>query len=104
MTTSYDADRITLFHLMRLHPDWTQEQLAQAVGRSKSWVYKWQSRLKNVSAGEDGALHEIAQGQSHTRKHPPERIDPRIEALILSLRDEPPEGLRRTPGPKAILS
>jgi hypothetical protein len=103
MTTSYYADRINLFHLMRLHPDWTQEQFAQAVGRSKSWVYKWQSRLRSVSAGDDGALHEIAQGQSHARKHPAERVDPRIEALILAIRDEPPEGLRRTPGPKAIL-
>jgi hypothetical protein len=73
------------------------------VGRSKSWVYKWQTRLENVSADDDGALHEIAQGQSHARKHPPERIDPRIEALILTIRDDPPEGLRRTPGPKAIL-
>src|SRR5690242_9011423 len=35
---------------------------------------------------------------------PPRRIDPRIEAEILAIRDEPPEGLRRTPGPKAILS
>lgn len=103
MTTSYYADRINLFHLMRLHPDWTQEQLGQAVGRSKSWVYKWQARLGQVSGGDDVTLHQIAQGQSHTRKHPPERIDPRIEALILSIRDEPPEGLRRTPGPKAIL-
>ncbi len=103
MTTSYYADRINLFHLMQLHPDWSQEQLAQAVGRSKSWVSKWQTRLENVSAGDDAALHQIAQGQSRARKHPPQRIDPSIEALILSVRDEPPEGLRRTPGPKAIL-
>jgi hypothetical protein len=89
MTTSYYADRINLFHLMHLHPDWTQEQLAQAVGRSKSWVYKWQTRLESVAPGDDGSLHEIAQGQSQVRKHPPERIDPRIEALILSIRDEP---------------
>jgi transposase InsO family protein len=103
MTTSDSADRINLFHLMQLHPDWSQEQLAQAVGRSKSWVYKWQTRLENVSAGDDAALHHIAQGQSRARKHPPARVDPSIEALILSVRDEPPEGLRRTPGPKAIL-
>jgi len=103
MTTSDSADRITLFHLMQLHPDWSQEQLAQAIGRSKRWVSKWQTRLENVSAGDDAALHQIAQGQSRARKHPPARVDPSIEALILSVRDEPPEGLRRTPGPKAIL-
>lgn len=88
---------------MHLHPDWTPAQLGQAVGRSKSWVYKWQTRLESVSAGDEGALHAIAQGQSHARKHPPERIDPPIEALILAIRDDPPAGLRRTPAPKAIL-
>ena len=55
MTTSDSADRITLFHLMQLHPDWSQEQLAQAIGRSKRWVSKWQTRLENVSAGDDAA-------------------------------------------------
>src|SRR6266496_4771333 len=64
MTTSYYADRMNLFHLMQLHPDWSQEHLAQAVGRSKSWVYKWQTRLETVSAGDDAALHQMAQGQS----------------------------------------
>jgi len=103
MTTSYYADRINLFHLMHLHPEWSQQHLAQALGRSKSWVYKWQARFKRLSRDDDGALHEMAQGLSRARKHPPERIDPRIEALILSIRDEPPEGLGRTPGPKAIL-
>src|SRR5207247_10522308 len=81
----------------------SQVQVSQGVIRSRSWVYKWQCRLENVSTGNDGALHQIAQGQSRARKHPPARVDPSIEALILSLRDEPPEGLRRTPGPKAIL-
>jgi hypothetical protein len=70
MTTSDSADRINLFHFMQLHPDWSQEHLAQAVGRSKRWVYKWQTRLENVSAGDDAALHQIAQGQSRARKHP----------------------------------
>ena len=68
MTTSYYADRINLFHWMQLHPDWSQEHLAQAVGRSKSWVYKWQTRLETVLAGDDVALHQIAQGQSRARK------------------------------------
>jgi hypothetical protein len=36
MTTSSCTDRINLFHVMSLHPDWTQKQLAQVAGRSKS--------------------------------------------------------------------
>jgi hypothetical protein len=49
------------------------------------------------------ALYQVAWGQSQARKQPPERNDPRIEAEILAIRDDPPEGLRRPPGPKAIL-
>jgi hypothetical protein len=103
MSTSSYADRINLYWLMQQHPDWTQEQYARAVKRSKSWVGKWQGRLQHLPEGDVEALHQAALGQSRARKHPPERIDPRIEAEILTIRDEPPEGLRRTPGPKAIL-
>jgi transcriptional regulator with XRE-family HTH domain len=103
MTTSYYADRMNLFHLMEQHPDWSQQELAQAVGRSKSWVQKWQKRFAGCSASDQAGLHHVAQGLSQARKTPPEHIDERIEALILELRDHPPEGLRRTPGPKTIL-
>jgi hypothetical protein len=103
MTTSYYADRTNLFHLIQQHPDWTQLQLATAVGRSKSWVQKWQERFVGGAATDQAALHQIALGQSRARKTPPEHIDERIEALILEIRDHPPEGLRRTPGPKTIL-
>jgi hypothetical protein len=102
-STSYYADRINLYWLMQQHPDWTQEQYARAVKRSNSWVGKWQGRLQQVPKGDLEALHQAALGQSRARKQPPERIDPRIEAEILAIRDAPPEGLRRTPGPKAIL-
>src|SRR5690242_81963 len=103
MTTSYYADRINLYWLRQQHPDWSQQQLADALGRSKSWVQKWQQRFQSVPAGDVFAFHQTALGQSRARKHPPERIDPLIEARILAIRDEPPEGLHRTPGPKAIL-
>ena len=103
MSTSYYADRINLYWLMQQHPDWTQAEYARAVKRSKSWVGKWQARLQQIPEGDVETLHQAALGQSRARKHPPERIDPRIEAEILAIRDEPPEGLRRTPGPKAIL-
>jgi hypothetical protein len=101
MTTSYYADRINLFHLMHVHPEWSQQHLAQALGRSKSWVYKWQTRFKGLLPEEDEVLHEIAQGQSRARKHPPERLDPRIEALILSIRDEPKDGPGADPRPQS---
>jgi hypothetical protein len=103
MSTSYYADRINLYFLQQQHPDWSQQAYADALHRSKSWVGKWHSRLRGVPTGNLEALHHVAVGQSRARKQPPERIDPQIEAESLAIRDEPPEGLRRTPGPKAIL-
>jgi hypothetical protein len=103
MSTSYYADRINLYFLQQQHPDWSQQEYAAALHRSKSWVGKWQRRLHRVPTADLVALHAIALGQSRARKQPPERIDPEIEAEILAIRDDPPEGLRRTPGPKAIL-
>jgi hypothetical protein len=104
MTTSYYADRCNLYHLQQMHPDWSQQTLAEVLGRHKSWVYKWQARFAEVPANDEWAIQECARGLSRARHTPPERIDPRIEELILAIRDNPASvGLRRTPGPKAIL-
>ncbi len=102
MTTSYYADRANLFRLERLHPSWTHQQLADALGRSRDWVKKWRKRLREeVAAGQ--LLEQVLGGHSRARKHPPSATDPRVEQRILAIRDEPPEGLRRVPGPEAIL-
>lgn len=37
MTTSSYADRVNLFHVQQLHPNWTHQQLADALGRSRQW-------------------------------------------------------------------
>jgi hypothetical protein len=55
MTISSSADRINLLHVMSLYPDWMQGQLAQAVGRSKGWVYTGQTRLEE----ERSSSHEV---------------------------------------------
>lgn len=102
MTTSYYADRVNLSCLQRLHPDWTQPQLAQALGRSVSWVKKWLRRLRQARA-QGQPLWQVLPGQSRARKHPPPATPALVEERILAIRDEPPEGLRRTPGPEAIL-
>src|SRR6266487_2831972 len=60
MSTSYYADRINLYWLMQQHPDWTQQEYALAVNRSKSWVGKWQGRLQQIPKGDVEALHQAA--------------------------------------------
>ena len=99
MEAVYYAVRANLRRLMHLHPQWTQPQYAQAVGMSVGWVKKWKKRLQETEPEDEQVLHS----RSRARIHPPERIGQAVVDRILQMRDEPPEGLRRTPGPKAIL-
>ena len=102
MTTSYYADRANVYRLFHLHPDWTQPQLAQATGRSLGWVKKWRQRFREEEAL-GMPLPAILQGHSRARKHPPASTPPQVVERLLALRDQPPEGLHRVPGPKALL-
>ena len=92
------ADRALLRRLLGDHPEWTQPQLAEAVGRSVGFVKKWVKRLRQAPAGDVSVLFGLPCG----RKTPYPQTDPLVEERILSIRDEPPENLKRVPGPKAI--
>jgi hypothetical protein len=91
------ADRSLLLSLWLQHPDWTNPTLAQATGRSVAWVKKWKARFRSAPHPEE---------EVWGRCHPP-ALGPRTSAVvvaqILQIRDDPPEQLHRTPGPKAIL-
>jgi transposase InsO family protein len=99
MEVVYYAVRANLRRLRQEHPSWTQPQYAQAVGMSVGWVKKWSKRLDSAAADDEAVLHS----RSRARKHPPESISPVVVDRIIELRDQPPEGLGRTPGPKALL-
>jgi transposase InsO family protein len=99
MEAVYYAVRANLRRLMHLHPQWTQPQYAQAVGMSVGWVKKWKKRLQEAEPEDEQVLHS----RSRARLHPPARSSQAVVERILQMRDEPPEGLRRTPGPKALL-
>jgi hypothetical protein len=99
MEAVYYAARGNLRRLMRLHPQWTHQQYAQTVGMSRGWVKKWKKRLQEAEPEDEQVLHS----RSRARTQPPERISQSVIDRILQMRDEPPEGLRRTPGPKALL-
>src|SRR5260221_820264 len=99
MEVVYYAARANLRRLMGLYPQWTHQQYAQAVGMSLGWVKKWKKRLQEA----DPEDTQVLPSRSRARKHPPERISEPVVERIIQMRDAPPEGLRRTPGPKAIL-
>ena len=99
MEAVYYAARGNLRRLLKEQPTWTHKQYAQAVGMSVSWVKKWIKRLCQAPPEDEAVLHS----QSRARKHPPERISQAVVDRIVEMRDQPPEGLGRTPGPKALL-
>jgi hypothetical protein len=101
MQISYYAARANLHHLAPQHPEWGHAEFAAALGYSQGWVKKWLKRLREeLEIGKP--LEEIFQGHSRARKQPPEKTHPVVVAQILSIRDHPPEGLRRVPGQDAI--
>jgi transposase InsO family protein len=99
MEAVYYAARGKLRYVLTLHPEWTQAELAAACGMSVGWVKKWKQRVQAAHPQDETVLHS----RSRARLHPPERLDERVVECVLTIRDQPPEGLRRTPGPKAIL-
>ena len=99
MEAVYYAARANLRRLLKDQPAWTRQHYAQAVGMSVGWVKKWIKRLQEAPPQDEAVLHS----QSRARKHPAERISQVVVDRIVEMRDQPPEGLRRTPGPKALL-
>ena len=93
------AARANFRRLLTQSPNWTRKQYAQAVGMSEGWVKKWSKRLRQAAPDDETVL----QGQSRARKHPPERLSEVVVERILEVRDQPPDGLGRPPGAKAIL-
>jgi hypothetical protein len=64
-------------------------------------VKKWLKRIRTELAS-GVPLEHILQGHSRARKTPPTKTHPLVVQQILSIRDQPPEGLRRVPGQEAI--
>jgi hypothetical protein len=93
------ADRAALRRVLQTQPGWTLTELASHLGRSVSWVKKWTKRLRVAGPRDDTVLRS----RSRADHAPYHRWDDAVVARILEIRDAPPEGLRRRPGPKAIL-
>ncbi len=95
------AKRAALWWLAQQHPQWSHQDLADALSMSRSWVSKWLQRLRQANPDDVMALHS----RSCARHTPPASIasQPAVVQRILEIRVEPPENLQRVPGPEAIL-
>jgi transposase InsO family protein len=99
MDAQWVVDRRHLRSLHALRPDWTLQDLADAIGRSRSWVKKWLKRLRGAAPDDE----EVLAGHSCARYTPPPGLSQAVIDRILAIRDNPPASLNRIPGPKAIL-
>lgn len=98
MEEAHYVARARLRTLIQQHPNWTKRRLAEEVGYSVGWVKKWSARLRTAAPDDEQVLHGLSQ-RRHT-SYP--RPSPEIVQRILDIRDHPPNGLQRVPGPKAI--
>jgi hypothetical protein len=99
MEEEWVVSRAQLRHLLKSHPDWTNQQYAQATSRSLGWVKKWKRRFAQAAEDDETVIY----GWSRARKTRPEPLAPEVVERILQIRDQPPPELGRTPGPLAIL-
>jgi hypothetical protein len=68
MEAVYYAARGNLRRLMRLHPQWTHQQYAQAVGMSAGWVKKWKQRLQEAEPEDEQVQGERLPRSSRTHR------------------------------------
>jgi len=99
MESQWVCQRAHLRALLSLHPDWSQQQLADAVGCSKSMVNTWKKRFAEADPRDVTILLSRSRAPHH---HSP-RLGEEVVERIMELRLSPPENLKRTPGPKAVL-
>ncbi len=99
MEADWVCKRAHLRSLLQQHPDWSQPQLAAAVGCSKSTVNTWKQRFREADPHHVAVLFSRSRAPHH---HPPGIAEEVVER-IMEIRLSPPEHRKRTPGPKAVL-
>jgi transposase InsO family protein len=99
MEEEWMRDRALLRDLLQKTPHASPRELAQATGRSVSWVKKWRKRLQ------EGDAHgqELLCSRSRAHHAPYFRWDVCVTKRIVEMRFSPPENLKRVPGPRALL-
>src|SRR5689334_11292822 len=92
-------ERANLRQLRAQHPDWSLRPLARTTGHCLNWVKKWLRRFLQTAPDDEKVLW----GLPTTLKTLPPPPNPLLLDRLEHLRENPPGGLKRTPGPKALL-
>lgn len=93
------VDRTKLYDLKQQRPKAKACELAKEIGRSERWARKWLARF----AEHEDKVSQLFCSQSRARKTSNKLVSQAVVEAILDIRDNPPNGLGRTPGPKTIL-
>lgn len=99
MEVEWLVARTRLYQLRNEHPEWSKRRLAHEVGYSYAWVKKWLKRFAEA----DEVAPELFQSRSRRPKARQKRVPEAVVRRILEIRDNPPAGLARIPGPVTIL-
>ncbi len=94
MESIWEMGRLRLYQLKRDNLEWTQNKLANTLGRSLSWVKKRLRRFR--------ATLETFNGQSRAPHSRPRQIVPMVQDAILELRDQLHDKYGRVVGPTTI--
>jgi hypothetical protein len=92
-------DRALLRDLLEKTPHASPQELAQAIGRSVSWVKKCRKRLVKGDPQDPALLCS----RSRAHQTPYFHWDERVIKRIVEMRFAPPENLKRVPWPRALL-
>ena len=96
MEADWRADRARLRELYQENNHRGIRDFATTLKRSVGWVVKWLKRFRADPDADDSVLDRQRSQASSCLSQP-------VMTTILDIRDNPPDNLQRTPGPKAIL-
>ena len=95
------VDRAKLYDLKQQRPNAKAPELAKEIGRSERWARKWLTRFEKHN--EEDGVSPLFCSQSRARKTSNKLVSQAVVEAILDIRDNPPDGLQRIPGPETIL-
>lgn len=98
MEEQWYAARAALRRLHQKHPGWSYKRLAEEIGYSYNWVRKWCRRFEPADPDDP----EVLCSHSRVPKSSAARVKAAVINKILAIRDDPPQNLKRIPGPVAI--
>ena len=92
-------ERLKLYQLAQLHPDWSLRHYARELGHDLKWVRRWLARIQAAAP----LSIDTFKSRSRAPHHPPPRISDEAKQLVGDLRRELSEQFHRRAGAKTIL-